>query len=690
MYQRVSSRVGSITVTLFLISACGGSLRLDANRLFAKSEGKSAAKPGQPASVRQPALDQQHVQHPGPGESGEQPLAPTPAPPAGSIITLSNQSKPHAQVHGRFDLRIGDYLSETKYQDCGRSRITSELVPFVLTEPITGLNVRLQNGVGDTIIGSAIVVFPDGSHRCSDANDEVQEKNWPAGNYQVFFTGVSASVRGYLKFEVPTRTRRELKETLASIPDIHLDAKKANPFFTTLSLPAVSTDAAEVGLQCVDKRRRVSPLARVVAATSADYKIRQHLATGLAKQSLVLATEQGECVDASDLATGKYTLWAVLNPKFKSPKVMDIEVMADMNPLVFPAAPNKSIGSLAHYKIFGGKVNPPQYWGRRSSFDGMCSGAARAPDFYLTPKKSIRNVELSVLSSGKPVRLHVFGPTREAKVPQCGTAKKESFDFETFEGKYAVWVGSPTSKGESTGQSYNVMVRRNEVHEDSMTEVVPVPQSLAVKHRTITNYFPFFASHSLGHWFDAFTMAPEQLFVYAATNFTDDDVAIQAGEPLLVRAVYASTDELLVARYDGAMASAKRKQLSGARPNQVTLPVKPSVPHYDRLGGAIGAAGPEDKKKIAAYEKRKDKYTNCFLDYQSDHDPTLRTGHEVYARGRSGNVVNVGDQVASRAFRRCKGAAFERAGETLSKALAKTRAKRYQAHLLGIRERFGL
>ena len=81
-------------------------------------------------------------------------------------------------------------------------------------------------------------------------------------------------------------------------------------------------------------------------------------------------------------------------------------------------------------------------------------------------------------------------------------------------------------------------------------------------------------------------------------------------------------------RYDGSTVSADKQLVTTKRPTRIVLPKKANTPDLARLSAALGAAGPEDNKAIAAYIKAGKKYDNCAYKYICKNDPSWGKGHD--------------------------------------------------------------
>jgi len=286
----------------------------------------------------------------------------------------------------------------------------------------------------------------------------------------------------------------------------------------------------------------------------------------------------------------------------------------------------------------------------------------------------------------------VFGPIGEAEpntTIRCGGdgGDRGGHAFEVFEGRYAVWIGGETG---AAGQPYHVLVRRTDVPIDPMTTLAPIPTDLALEHRALKNHYPYFDDdEGLPGWMAAFTQAPDQLFAYPRTAVKDHDTEVAAGEPMLVAWSQPGGKSVLY-RFDGSSVSVDTKLVTTERPATLSLPDKFVPRPAASVSAAIGDAGPEDQRAVDAYRKVEHRYDDCYYAYMSKHDPTWGHSGQLYKISGSGKVTNVGDEVSRRASSKCGASKVDAAGVKLIKALSKTRAARYAAHLAAVRARFGL
>jgi hypothetical protein len=101
-------------------------------------------------------------------------------------------------------------------------------------------------------------------------------------------------------------------------------------------------------------------------------------------------------------------------------------------------------------------------------------------------------------------------------------------------------------------------------------------------------------------------------------------------------------------------------------------------------------AGPQDEPAIVAFNKVDERFTTCLGAYLAKHDPTWGHKAEVYKLKRSGQVVNVSDEIGRAGAARCGERTLDLARAKLDKQLAATRTARYKAHVTAVRKRFGL
>jgi hypothetical protein len=376
-------------------------------------------------------------------------------------------------------------------------------------------------------------------------------------------------------------------------------------------------------------------------------------------------------------------LWTVV-PREQPPARYPLEIDDRRAALALPPAALREAGALDAPLVVDGVVRPAERWYQR---DGACRGAARAPDFYLRATQPHQQVTLSLLWSPVRQRVHVFGPLERIDAssdPRCAGDHDDEHRFDVLEGTYAVWIGGPEA---AAGSAYHLLILKEGVTVDPLTTLAPIPEQLDVAARAYRNHYPYFRAQRIADWTALWTTVPDRLFVYTRTAVTVDGDELPAGEPLLVSAGGGSTVNGV--RYDGSSVRVDARLITTERPAAVVLPARPALPNVESLSRARDLAGPGDQPAIAKHAAQARKFDTCFGDYMAKHDPTWGHGHDVY-RISGSRVVNVGDQVAAAAGRKCGEKKLEAAERALMKQLEKTRTARYVAHLAAVRERFGI
>jgi hypothetical protein len=608
-----------------------------------------------------------------------------PAPAAADPIRLGRGFTPHPLTTPVLSARVDHVrVYDLGYKTCdpggGAFTTRQPILTWDLTEAMP-LRIRLENANGDQAGVGGVIALPDGTYVCEDRRDQFFLQQWPKGHYKLFLYGQSIGVSARVRFEDPGRSAGDLSGALRRLPTLTLGAAGAvNPAWPTL--PAtVAIDAGDAGPTCAHGRERVMPLAKLHVTRGS----RWYLASG--RHKLFVITDQQKCVDPTDggtLAAGDHTLWAIV-PDAGGPARYPFEIDDRAAPLVFAEARHQEVGGLDAPLVVSGTVRPTQRWFSRSF---SCRGAARAPDLYLHSGQPLQQVEVQVLWSHVPERVHVFGPIEHATVnsrPRCGERDHDGHRFDILEGTYAVWIGGDDG---AAGHDYHLLVTRDGTKLDPMATLAPIPTELSLADRALKHHYPYFRPGRLADWTAMFTTAPDRLFVYPRAEVKDGGRTVPAGEPLLVN--WSNDSRTDAFRWDGTSVAIDTRLIGADRPARIALPTKAPVPAADSVSRAQDLAGPEDARAIAAYHKVDDRYTACVGNYLSRHDPTWGHHAEVYKIGPGGRVVNVSDQVGRVAERRCGGHRLDAARKTLLRTLARTRAARWKAHLGRVRTRFGL
>jgi hypothetical protein len=596
-------------------------------------------------------------------------------------IRLTNSFSPHPLVVPYVEVDYDDVrVYDLGYKKCdpgsGAFTTAQPTFTFELAEPMPDLYVRFENRDGGDSGQPAVIAVPDGTYFCSEKSG-VWAKDWKRGTYKVFLYGSSIGGGAALKFEIPSRSTRDVERALAALPVIPVGAGPTNPEWRELAATA-SAAAQDAGIGGCSKRR-VMPLAKLDVKRASTWFFDVEGA-----DETFVVTPDGKCGDPRDvnLEAGTHVLWTAVKHDGTGPAKYALEIDDRKAPLVFPAAEQKPVGALDEAMTIAGKVRPTEKLATRS----RCRGMARQPDFYLTSDRPLQDVAISLLWGREPQRLHVFGPIDDPKAwIRCDDDRESAWKFDVFEGSYAVWIGPGAQAPAAVGSDYHVLVRRTEVAVDPMTALAPIPTQLSLDERAFANHYPFFDKDHLADLGAAFTRAPDQLFVYVRTPTKGEDV-IEPGEPLLVS--WSNKTTTAVWRWNGKHASVDTRLVTTERPATIVLPTKVALD--PEKGSGIRDGGPEDDKPNAAYQKVSDKYNDCFYRYMSKHDPTWGHSHQLYKISGSGKITNVGDEAAKRAGKKCGESKVDAAKTKLEQQLFKNRTARWEKHLASIRTRFGL
>ncbi len=648
--------------------------------------GASTSSP-KPATTSAPQGAAQQAPAAAPAATASAPAAPVYASTSG--IRVNSTLAPHPLVTEMVKVRMDDVRADERgWRKCSSGFTTEQpAITWELTEDMTDLKITLENQDGGLAHANAALVLPGGGFVCADKS-MFYFNDWKKGSYALFFTSISIGASARLRFESPQRSQREVFAELSKTRTINVTPTDVTPRFEKVTIdPSIHAFGENVNVSCKSRGlssvgERIAPLARLKVSKESNYHI------GVRGASTFVLTEDNLCSMGREkhLSPGTHTLWAILPRDRAAASSYEIEI-DDLNRTFKPGeAKTHEVVSLDKPMVITGKVRPSERWGSR---DGLCRGAARAPDAYIHAGDLFESVRLSLLWSTHRQQLHVFGPIETAKTysrAECGGPRHESHTFKLFEGTYAVWVGSPENT--KPGSDYHLLVRNTSKPVPPMTTFAKIGDGLSIEHRRVFNHYPFFEGKNINAWETMFTQAPERLFVFLRKSVKSNKSEVKVGEPLLVSSGYGDTIRMI--RFDGSSVSANKQLVTTKWPSKIVMPTKPHTPEERSLSGALGAAGPEDKKQIDAYIKADKKYEDCSYKYMKKNDPTWGKGHEVYRISRNGKVRNVGDQVADRAYNKCGGKRIEKMADALIKKLAKTRAQRYQRQLTAVRKRFGI
>ena len=577
-------------------------------------------------------------------------------PPPPIPIRLGRGFTPHPLTTAVLKARVDNVrVYDMGYRTCdpggGAFTTRQPILTWDLTEAMP-LRIRLENAIGDQAGVGGVIALPDGSYVCEDRHDQFFLKQWPKGHYKLFLYGQSIGVSARVRFEDPGRSAGDLSGALGKLPTLTLGAAGAvNPAWPTL--PAtVAIDAGDAGPTCAHGRERVMPLAKLHVTRAS----RWYLASG--RQKLFVITDQKKCVDPTDggtLPAGDHTLWAIV-PDAGGPARYPFEIDDRAAPLVFAEARHQEVGALDAPLVVSGTVRPAERWFSRSF---SCRGAARAPDLYLHTDQPLQKVEVQLLWSHVPERVHVFGPIEKVNAnsrPRCGERGHDAHRFDILEGTYAVWIGGAAG---AAGHDYHLLVTRDGIKLDPMATLAPIPTELSLADRAIKHHYPYFRGRRLADWTAMFTTAPDRLFVYPRAEVEDGGRTVPAGEPLLVN--WSNDTRTDAFRWDGTSVAIDTRLIGADRPARIALPTKAPVPAADSVsrgpgpGRARGRPGdgrlPQGRRPLHRVRRA----TTC--------PGTTRPGATTPRSTRSGLAAgssNVSDQVGRVAERRCGGASPRR------------------------------
>ena len=287
---------------------------------------------------------------------------------------------------------------------------------------------------------------------------------------------------------------------------------------------------------------------------------------------------------------------------------------------------------------------------------------------------------------------------REQGVGHC--PKEGEVELKNFEGRVALYFGTPTKAHPETSFGYVILGEKTEIDPLTLSPIVPL--ELDFDQRSIFNHFPLLDHKDLeGPGFRGdqirqglFLQAPKSLFVVPKFDLDENSLRSKGGAAPLPKKgeallIWSQGGDFVVAwAADGARYDIKKSTLE---PASGKLAVLADVHHEElKLGEALSTPAPADKPIVDKLDAKQKAYDKC---YDGRMEP-VRTELDAMERGgwfpgKEGRMRAIGDQASDAAERSCGLAALGKAQEQTAKELSAERTKRRKAMLERIRARLG-